>query len=152
MILYSTILDVNNLFLLIWFSIILIAAVVEVMTMDLTSLWFSIGALISFILAIAGVEVAIQIITFIVVTIILLLSVRPLAKRYFRTNIIGTNADRLVGKVATCTREIPLGERGEVKIDGKYWSAITSGDEPIQVDEKVEILAIEGNKLIVVKV
>lgn len=143
--------DIQNLFLLLWFIIILVAAVIEVLTMDLTSLWFSIGALISFILGLAQVNWVIQLVVFIVVTILLLLSVRPLAKRYFRTNIVGTNADRLVGKVATCTQEIPVGERGEVKVEGKYWSAISTSDEKIEVDEKVEILSIEGNKLIVVK-
>ncbi len=145
-------LDVNNLFLLVWFIIIIVAAVIEVLTMDLTSLWFSLGALVAFILGIAGIDWVVQVIVFVVVTVILLLSVRPLAKRYFRTNIVGTNADRLVGKIATCTSEIPVGERGEVKVEGKYWSAISTSDQAIEVNEKVEVLSIEGNKLIVVKV
>ncbi len=143
--------DIDNLFLLVWFVIIIVAAVIEVLTMDLTSLWFSLGALVSFILGLAGLTWPVQLIVFIVVTIILILSVRPLAKRYFRTNVVGTNADRLVGKIATCTAEIPVGERGEVKVEGKYWSAISTSDETVEVDEKVEILSIEGNKLIVVK-
>jgi len=144
--------DVNALFLLLWFAIILFAAIIEVVTMDLTSVWFSIGAIIAFILAWLEVHIGVQVGVFIGVSIILLLSVRPLAKNYFRTNIVGTNADSLIGKIAVCTKEIPVGERGEVKVEGKYWSAISSGDEPIEVNDKVEILAIEGNKLIVVKV
>ncbi len=139
-------------FLILWFAIILIAAFIEATTMDLTSVWFAIGALIAFILGLFQVNIAIQIGTFFGISIILLLSVRPIAKNYFRTNIISTNADRLVGKIGSCTKEIPSGGRGEVKVDGNYWSAISSGDDTITVDDKVEILAIEGNKLIVVKV
>ncbi len=142
---------IDILFMVIWFAVILFAAFIEVVTMDLTSLWFSIGAVFSFVLAILGQSVMVQLLVFIGVSIFLLLSVRPLAKKYFRTNIIGTNADRLVGKVAVCTKQIEPGERGEVKIDGKYWTAISAGNEPIEVDEKVEILSIEGVKLIVVK-
>ena len=137
--------------ILIWFIVIIISAFIEINTMDLTSVWFSIGALIAFILAIIGFDFIWQILVFIIISIVLLLSVRPIAKNYFRTNIVSTNADRLVGKIAICTKEIRPGERGEVKIDGQNWTAITSGDDSVLVDEKVEILAIEGVKLIVVK-
>ncbi len=143
--------SIDIIFMVLWFSIILFAAFIEVVTMDLTSLWFSIGAVVSFILAVLGQSIIVQIVVFIVISIFLLLSVRPLAKKYFRTNIIGTNADRLVGKVAVCTKQIDPGVRGEVKVDGKYWTAISSGNDAIEVDEKVEILSIEGAKLIVVK-
>jgi len=138
--------------ILIWFVIIIIAAIIEISTMDLTSVWFAIGALLSFIISIFSDNVILQIAVFIVVSVILLLSVRPIAKNYFRTNLVNTNADRLVGKIAICTKEIRPGERGEVKIDGKFWTAITSGDDTVLENEKVEVLAIEGVKLIVVKV
>lgn len=138
--------------ILIWFVIIIIAAIIEISTMDLTSVWFAIGALLSFIISIFSDNVILQIAVFIVVSVILLLSVRPIAKNYFRTNLVNTNADRLVGKIAICTKEIRPGERGEVKIDGKFWTAITSGDDTVLETEKVEVLAIEGVKLIVVKV
>ncbi len=145
-------LDPNAVFLIIWFIVILIAAFIEATTMDLTSVWFAVGALIAFILGLLQVSVGIQVAVFFGSSIILLLSVRPIAKNYFKTNIVGTNADRLVGKVGSCTKEIPAGGRGEVKIHGSYWSAISSGDDIVNVDDKVEVLAIEGNKLIVVKV
>ncbi|MFW5894541.1 MAG: NfeD family protein [Bacillota bacterium] len=143
--------DIDTLMIIIWFAVILIAAFIEITTMDLTSLWFSISAVASFILAILGVQIIWQVLAFIVISTILLLSVRPLVRNYFRTNIVGTNADALVGKIAMCTKEIVPNDRGEVKVDGKYWTAIASGDETIHVGDKVEILAIEGVKLIVVK-
>lgn len=139
-----------DLIILLWFAIILVAAFIEINTMDLTSVWFSIGALFSFILAIIGFDIVYQILVFVFVSVLLLLSVKPLVKNYFRTNLVNTNADRLIGKIAICTKEIKPGERGEVKIDGQFWTAITSGDDSVLVDEKVEILAIEGVKLIVV--
>ncbi len=141
----------NEFMILIWFGVIILAAFIEITTMDLTSVWFSIGAVFSLILAILNVALFWQIAAFIVLSTILLLSVRPLVKNYFRTNVVGTNADALVGKVATCTKTIHQNERGEVKVDGQYWSAITSESNTIEEGDKVEILAIEGNKLIVVK-
>ncbi len=141
----------SDYFILIWFVIIIISAIIEITTMDLTSVWFSIGALVAFILSIFSDNIILQIVIFVAISVILLFSVRPIAKNYFRTNLINTNADRLVGKTAICTKEIRAGERGEVKIDGKFWTAVTSNDEYIMIDQKVEVLAIEGVKLIVVK-
>lgn len=142
----------GEIMIIIWFAVIIIAAVVEMNTMDLTSIWFSLGALVAFIFALAQIPEVFQIVAFLVVSLVLVVAVRPVAKNYFKTNTISTNADRLVGKVATCTKPIGIGERGEVKIDGKYWLAVTSGDEDIEIDEKVEVLAIEGVKLIVDKI
>ena len=142
----------SEIMIIIWFAIIIVAALIEMNTMDLTSIWFSVGALVAFILSLTKIGVPAQVIAFLVVSIILIIAVRPVAKNYFKTNTISTNADRLVGKVATCTKPIGIGERGEVKIDGKYWLAVTSGDRDIEIDEKVEVLAIEGVKLIVDKI
>ncbi len=143
--------DVETWLIILWFAVILISAFIEINTMDLTSVWFSIGALLAFIFAIIGFGWVTQLSVFLGVSILLLLSVRPIAKNYFRTNIVSTNADRLVGKIAICTKEIQPGERGQVKVDGQFWTAITPGDDTVLVDEKVEILAIDGVKLIVVK-
>lgn len=143
----------EEIMIIVWFAIVIIAALIEMNTMDLTSIWFSVGALVAFVLSlINGIGIPVQVIAFLVVSVILVVAVRPVAKNYFKTNSISTNADRLVGKVATCTKPIGIGERGEVKIDGKYWLAVTSGDEEIEIDEKVEVLAIEGVKLIVDKI
>ncbi len=139
----------DDIMIIIWFAVIILAAIIEINTMDLASIWFSAGALVAFILALVGLNPFIQIAIFIVVSLMLLLSIRPIVKNYLKTNIIGTNTDRLVGKVAICTKDISIGKRGEVKIDGKYWLAISSGEEDILVDDKVEVLAIEGVKLIV---
>ena len=138
--------------IVIWFVVIILAAVIEMNTMDLSSIWFSAGALFAFIFALLNAAWIVQLLIFLFVSILLLVLVRPVVKKYLKTNIISTNSDRLVGKVAICTKEILHGERGEVKIDGKFWLAVTSGEEDIDVDDKVEVLAIEGVKLIVDKI
>ncbi len=138
--------------IVIWFVVIILAAVIEMNTMDLSSIWFSAGALFAFIFSLLDAGCIAQLVIFFVVSVTLLILVRPVVKRYLKTNIISTNSDRLVGKVAVCTKEIRRGERGEVKIDGKFWLAVASGEEDIDVDEKVEVLAIEGVKLIVDKI
>jgi membrane protein implicated in regulation of membrane protease activity len=141
--------DIDIAFILLWFFIVLVAAIIEALTMDLTSIWFALSALVAFLLAIFGIPIPVQFLVFIIISIGLLLSVRPLAKRYFQTNIISTNSDRLVGKTAVCTKEIVESGRGEVKIDGVIWTAISQDGSIVKKDTNVEVLAIEGVKLIV---
>ena len=74
----------------------------------------------------------------------------PLVRR-FRKNgdKVGTNADRLIGQFGIVTKGIadPFSV-GQVKVLGETWSA-QSEITPIEVGAKVEILEIEGVRLIV---
>jgi membrane protein implicated in regulation of membrane protease activity len=134
----------------VWFAIILIAGLIEALTMDLSSVWFSVGAFFALIIAIFAKELIwLQFVVFVVFSIALLLGLRPIFKRYIRKNEIKTNADSLVGKTAVCIKPIIDGERGEVKIEGKIWTAIAN--ENISENEKVTVLTIKGVKLVVKK-
>jgi len=135
--------------LIVWFAVFIFAAIIEASTMDLSSIWFSVGALVALIAGAIGAGPVVQIILFIIISTALLIGLRPIFKKYLKRNDSKTNVDRLIGKTAICLKAILNGERGEVKIDGKIWTAIAN--ENIQVNEKVTVLAIEGVKLVVQK-
>ena len=142
--------DPANTMIFIWFAIIIFAGVTEALTMDLSSIWFAVGGFFALMIAIFWPEMIwLQALVFILFSTALLLVLRPIFKRYVKKNEIKTNADSLIGKTATCVRQIIDGERGEVKIEGKIWTAIANED--IQEHEKVVILAIKGVKLVVRK-
>ena len=46
---------------------------------------------------------------------------------------------------AIVTKEISKNNPGEVKVDGKYWTAMS--DKKIKVDSTVKVLEIDGVKL-----
>jgi membrane protein implicated in regulation of membrane protease activity len=142
--------DPANTMIFIWFAIIIFAGVTEALTMDLSSIWFAVGGFFALMIAIFWPEMIwLQALVFILFSTALLLVLRPIFKRYVKKNEIKTNADSLIGKTATCVKPIIDGERGEVKIEGKIWTAIANED--IQEHEKVVILAIKGVKLVVRK-
>ncbi len=142
--------DPANTMIFIWFAIIIFAGVTEALTMDLSSIWFAVGGFFALMIAIFWPEMIwLQALVFILFSTALLLVLRPIFKRYVKKNEIKTNADSLIGKTATCIKPIIDGERGEVKIEGKIWTAIANED--IQEHEKVVILAIKGVKLVVRK-
>lgn len=134
---------------IVWFAIFVLAAIIEASTMDLSSIWFSVGALAALVASLFGANELVQSIVFIVISTALLVGLRPIFKKYIKRNDAKTNVDRLIGKIAVCVKPIPSGERGEVRIDGKIWTAIA--EEAIAKDEKVVVLGIEGVKLVVRK-
>ena len=130
----------------IWFGIFILAAAIEAMTMDLSSIWFSAGAFIAMLVSIFLPELIwLQIVVFIAGSVGLLLSLRPIFKKYMTRNEIRTNASSLIGKEAVCLKPIVDNQWGEVKIEGKIWTAISN--ENIYENERVIVLAITGVKL-----
>lgn len=143
---------INNpwLWVSIWIGVTILAVIIELVTDDLTSIWFAIGAFVSLIISIFTNNYIVQIAVFILLSVLLMLFIKPLlANRYGKRDTIPTNADRVIGKVGKCTQHIDRENYGEVKVDGKIWTAAAYEDETIEVDDEVEILGIDGVKLIV---
>lgn len=136
-----------SIFVWLWLAVVIITLVIEFMTAEIVSIWFFVGSVVSLILAICKVDPAIQIIVFVIVSLLFMACVRPFIRKYIKRNEIKTNVDSFVGRIALVTEDILDGNRGVVKLDGQEWSAISN--ENILKGTKVVVLSIEGNKLIV---
>lgn len=136
----------------IWLGIIIVSIIVEIITIDLVSIWFSVGAGVALIADLLGASQTIQIVLFVIVTILCIIATRPLAKKYLKTNIISTNYDRIIGKHGLVTKTIDADTKGEVKVMSTSWLAVSIDNATIQEGEYCEILAIEGAHLVVKKV
>ena len=93
-----------------------------------------------------------QIGAFAATSILLIIFTRPLVAKYLQKNESKTNVEALIGNIATVTKDILPDDRGEVKVKGQYWLAISTDNDEVKENSKVSILAIEGNKLIVKKI
>lgn len=147
--LLNTISDTQLSMIIIWIVVMVTAVIFEIATSDLVSIWFAIGALGGLTCAALRTEIYIQIVVFTVVTIILLLVTRPLVKKFTSNTEIPTNADRLIGKIAEVTVDIPSFGKGEVLVEYQRWGAIGLNNLEFKTGTKVIIRKIEGNKLIV---
>ena len=138
---------------LIWLIIFVVLLVIELLTISLTTIWFSLGALAAFVVAIVGFGVPIQIGIFLIVSIVLLFLTRPIAVNYFNSARQKTNAEGLIGQSAIVTEEInTLHATGKAEVNGLEWSAKTDEEEGVIVEgEIVSIEGIQGVKLIVKK-
>ena len=135
-----------------WLVVFVVLLIVEIATMGLTTVWFAGGALISFLAAYMGLGVVVQVLLFLVVSILLLVLTRPLAVKFFNQEREKTNAESLIGQKAVVKEEInTLQATGRVEVNGMEWSAKTEESEIIEADTIVMIKGIQGVKLIVEK-
>lgn len=138
---------------IIWLGIFIFLLLIEIITLGLSTIWFAGGALVAAIAALCHVSVVIQIILFLVVSLLLLYFTRPWAMKYFNKNRIKTNAESLEGKTAIVTQKIEnLVGTGQIKVNGMEWTARTESDtESIDTGVEVIIQSIHGVKAIVKK-
>lgn len=137
----------------IWISVCIVSIIAELVTPTaLISIWFAVGGIIAIILSLLSLPIWIQVISFLVVSIISMLVVRPIASSYLRGNVVATNADRCIGQTGIVLKKITTNEWGEVKVRGTLWHAISYENQCIDVEEKVKIIAIDGVKLVVKKI
>lgn len=134
-----------------WLLLAAIFIVLEIISLGLTTIWFAGGAFVAAIAAVAGAKLSIQIILFLVVSIVLLFVTRPIALAHLNPNTEKTNAEALVGQKAVVLEEINnFKETGKAKINGMEWTARSSSDnEVIPAESIVTIVDIRGVKLIV---
>ncbi len=128
-----------------WLTIILLLVVIEVSTVQLTTVWFVVSGIISMILSIFINSIEIQFAIFVIGGIVLLFTTRPYLMKKLKVKESRTNLDRVVGMNGVVTQDIDKLKPGEVKVDGKMWTAIAN--EEIKKGKVVEILKIEGVKL-----
>lgn len=128
-----------------WLMIVILLAAVEVMTVNLTTIWFVVSGIVALLLSFVTDNFFIQLAVFVILGIILLITTKPLLSKILRKNDVRTNIDRIIGMKGIVTEEISENNSGEVKVDGKRWTAIAS--QEFKVDSIVKILEIDGVKL-----
>ena len=146
--------DIETYMWIIWLVLFVAMMLVEASGPALVSIWFSFGALIALIVSfIPGVAWWIEVIIFVVISVATLLALRPVIKRYVKRNNYNTNIDSYTGKRGYVIEDITYLKPGAVKIGDVSWTAIpTNKDQKISENEIIEVVAVNGNKLVVKKV
>lgn len=140
----------DTVYQIVWLALLIIFAVAEAATVGLTSVWFALGSLGALVCALAGGNIWLQLGIFIVLSLVCLVALRPLAKKYLNNRVEPTNADRVIGQEARVTQDIDnIQGTGAVTIGGVTWTARSEHDTPIPTGAMVRVLRIEGVKVIV---
>ena len=135
----------------VWIGVVAISLIVEAISMDMTSIWFAVGGLFSLILcAIVPNQIVWQVAVFLVISALCIIFLRKIARRLlFQKPTVATNIDKMIGAHTKLLEPIKEDVPGTIKINGIVWTAVCVDNQEIKSDTEVEIVQIEGNKMIV---
>ncbi len=136
-----------------WYIWLIASAVfflIEIATVGFLIFWLGIGALIAMIVSFFTSNVLLQTGVFVVISAILIPLTKPLADKCFSTKTVPTNQYSILNKTGIVTKAInsPI-DVGLVKVGNEVWSAKCEQNIQLPEGTEVEVLRIDGVKVIV---
>lgn len=137
-------------YIILWFTISVVALIVDVSTSSFFFGGFTVGGIFALIAQILNADIKLQIIIFVIVSIVAILVEYLVFRRKLKKSIPKTlkMEEEYIGRKITLEEDI--NERGRVKLEGIYWTIDNIG-EPLKKGDRAEIVGIKGNKLIIKK-
>lgn len=133
-----------------WIVVAVIVTVLDILTSSFLFVWFAVGGFAAMVASMLGATWWLQVMVFLIVSIITISIGYPWAKKKFKASIKHTPLmeETYIGRVMKAESDIL--QKARVKVDGIYWTVQNQGDI-IKKDSNFRIVGIEGNKLIVNK-
>lgn len=133
-----------------WLILCGLCLIIEMFTVSFLMFFPGISAFIAFVAALLGASTTVQCVIFVIASTLMIVFIRPLVTKLFKTHDTAMNSNALIGKSGIVLKDIVGDQKiGQVKVQGEVWSAICSPDVTIAKDSKVTVLAISGVKLVV---
>lgn len=122
----------------------------EIFTIGFLLFWFGVGAIFAMITSLFTSNIIVQTIIFLVTSTLLIFFTKPLVNKFTKKDNVLTNVYSVIGKKAIVTEEINnISSKGQIKISGEIWSALSINTDTIPVDTKVKVVEIKGVKAVV---
>lgn len=139
--------------LLFWIVSCVLFTLLEAFTQQFVSIWFLSGSIVAMLVSYLGFPIETQCILFVIVSLITLIAFRPVVKKFVQGEIVPTNTDYNIGKLAIVTTSFDeITKEGRVLVNDMDWAAKSLDDLAHKKGEKVIIERIEGVKCLVRKV
>lgn len=135
---------------IVWLVVVILLVVIEAMTVNLVTIWFIISGIVTMFLSFFLNDLISQLAIFVLLGILLMILTKPVIEEMKKNKEEKLNLERIIGMEGVVIKEIKKNVIGEVKVDGKTWSAIA--DKKITVDSDIVVEEIRGVKLVVSKV
>lgn len=136
---------------MLWIIIGAVAVAADIITSAFLFMWFALGAIAAILALLLGYSFTVQVIAFLLVSVITMLAGYPVVKRTLKKSVKTTKTmeQGYIGRKFTADEEIS--ERGRMKVDGIYWTIQKVGED-IKKGDRIEVVGLKGNKLLVKKV
>ena len=134
-----------------WIILAAMFLALEFGTVALISLWFVVGALAAMAADLLGAALWLQVLIFALISLGMLLLLRPFLRKFVEPHKVSTNVDAVVGKEAVVLEAIDnLAGTGAIKLEGKVWTARSVSGDRIPAGMVVNVQSVEGVKAMVV--
>jgi membrane protein implicated in regulation of membrane protease activity len=135
---------------MLWIILAIVFLAVEFGTVALISLWFVGGSVAALAVCLLGGPLWLQVLIFGLVSLALLLMVRPFLKKYIDPKKVRTNVDAMRGKQAVLIETVDnLAATGSLELSGVVWTARSADGSVIPAGTVVTIQGVEGVKVLV---
>jgi membrane protein implicated in regulation of membrane protease activity len=133
-----------------WIILAAGALIVDILTSNILFVSFTIGGIFAIIANSLKLSSNLQIIIFILVSLISLALIYPLITKKLKKTVAKTllMEQSYIGRKVQIEEDII--EKGKIKVDGIYWTAKNESD-PLHSGDTAIIVGIEGNKLSIKK-
>ena len=133
-----------------WLIICGLCLITEIFTVSFLMFFPGVGAFFAFIAALLGANITIQSIVFVISSALMIIFLRPLVTKLFKSKDTAMNSNALIGKTGIVLKDIVgIDQTGQVKVQGEIWSAVCEDGIKIEKDAKIQVEAISGVKLVV---
>jgi membrane protein implicated in regulation of membrane protease activity len=133
-----------------WVGAAVVLGIGELLTAGFFLLPFAVGAAAAAILAFMGVGFALQLVTFVVISVVFLAVLQRFARQEQSDGTEPAGAGRFTGKRAVVIEPINrLAGTGSVRLETEQWRATTDGNDEIPVGEEVTVREVRGTRLVV---
>ena len=128
----------------VWVAVTILCVVIESLTLSLTTIWFGISSFVLVFLAFTPIPFGVQLLIFVLLSLVLLIFTRPIVKKKLNQKKIATNYERIIGQIAVVTKKITAIDKGSIKINGMEWTAAVKEDITLEEGSKCIIEEIAG--------
>ncbi len=134
----------------IWMILFLFFAVFEFITPgNLITIWFALGALGALLMKQLGLGILPQALVFLIVSFASLVLLRPFTTKLMRGDTINTNYDRIIGQQFRLEKDYDPKVWYQQRVNSQVWSIVNASKQPLLANTLVEIISIDGVKLVV---
>lgn len=137
--------------MVIWIIVAAGCLALDIATSAFLFVWFTVGGIAAIIANMLNYGSTVQIVTFIIVSTLFTAVGYPFAKKTIKKTVPVTKTmeQGYIGREIIVSDEVV--DKALIKLDGIYWTVKNQG-KPIAKDDKVKIIGIEGNKIIIRKI
>jgi len=132
---------------IIWLAVAILLLIVEMLTVNLLTIWFALAAFIMCPISLLNLPVFAQILIFIALSMALMVPLKKVYERKIKPkNILKDNlTDKLTEQTGIVTKTINNDKNeGQIIVGDVYWKAISLDNDIIEKDAKVSIIKIEN--------